>query len=421
MDTARIAAETGLSVDIGSPKLTLKDRTGVFGWLHYFAAFSPSFVRSAIDFLRLDQNSLILDPFVGIGTTCVVSKCMNMPSVGVELNPVAFFISRAKTNWTVEKDSILATLKILENLPDQKQNPTSNYAAWFVEDDATLERSLSLGSYIVHNLKDKMIDFFVSAILLSLRKIIVSKKELNPTWTPTKHKMPKLTQGSFFDILKQQVMDMQRDLERLQTTYSRSKADSEIFYNDAAEFKYPKGFNAIITSPPYLSRLDYLFSFRLENEFLENINALPSLDLKKLRNKMIGTVTVTDKSPPSPEWGNTCVDLLQEIRNHPSKAAESYYYPTIMRYFKDMFKFLTRARTLLASGGSVILVIQSSYFKEIEIPASSIFIEMALNLGFDSASVIHRENVKFHRGLMDPEQRKYAPKKVLHEDVVWFH
>lgn len=411
----------GFSVDIGSPKLILKDSNGVFGWLHYFAAFSPNFVRSSIHFLRLDQDPLILDPFVGIGTTCVVSKCMNIPSVGVELNPIAFFVSRAKTNWTVDRDSVLSGLKILENVPDQAESPSPEYASWFEKNDAAFERSLSLGRYITQNMQEKMIDFFISAMLLSLRKIALSKKKLNPTWTPMNYKMPKLTLDVFFEIFREQALNMQKDLERLKKAYPGSKAYSEIFYGDIQEFKYPREFDAIITSPPYLSRLDYLFSFRLENAFLENINALPNLNLKTLRDKMIGTVTVTDKSPPSLEWGNTCVDLLQRIENHPSKAAKSYYYPTIMRYFKDMFKFFTKARTLIASRGSIVLVVQSSYFKEIEIPVSSIFMEMAHNLGFSSVSVIHREVVKFHRGLMDPEQRKYVPKKILYEDVVWLH
>jgi len=411
--------DMGFSIDVGSPKLSVRDRSGVFGWLHYFAAFSPGFVRSAINFLRLENNSLILDPFVGSGTTCIVSKCANIPSVGLELNPVGYFVSRAKLNWNLERTSLLTILKELKNLPDQNVKPTPEYGKWFVNEDATIERSLSLGTYILHSIPKEMVDFFITALLLSLRKIATSECELNPTWTPQKHKLPKLDANSFFHVFSTQAQRMLRDLEKLKASYVESKVDPDVFYGDALKFEYPRQFDAIITSPPYLSRIDYIISFRLENEFLENLGALPGLNVKKLRDRMIGTVTVTDRSPPNLEWGQTCFEILHHIRTHPSKASRTYYYPTIMKYFKDIFKWFTEARKLLKPKGSIVLVVQSSYFKEIEIPVSSIFIEMCQNVGFDSTSIIHRENVKFHRGLMDPEQRKYAPGKVLHEDVIW--
>jgi len=412
------ARAQGFAVDIGSPKLKAEDRRGVFGWLYYFAAFSPIFVRSVIRLMRLGKDSLILDPFVGSGTTCVIAKSLNVPSIGVELNPVAYFVSRAKLFWDLQKSSVIETLNELKNIPNQDIKPTLEFAKWFVERDVTLERSLSLGSYILSNVRKELVDFFISALLLSLRKVAISKHELNPTWIPQKHKLPKLEPNQFFEIFSSQTQRMLSDIEKLKSSCAESKSNSEILYSDALEFEYPKQFDAIITSPPYLSRLDYIVSFRLENEFLENIEAIRGLNVRELRDKMIGTVTITDKSPPNQEWGPTCLDILHRIRNHPSKAAATYYYPTIMKYFKDMYRWFIRSRKLLNPASPCVIVVQTSHFKEIEIPVSSIFVEMGRNAGFESASIIRRENVRFHRGLMDPEQRKYAPAKVLHEDIV---
>jgi len=407
-----------LSFDIGSPKLRASERVGIHGWLHYFAAFSPSFVEATINMLKLSDSSLLLDPFLGSGTSCVVAKSMNIPSVGVELNPMAYFISRAKLCWNIRREQILSGIEELQNVPDRGIEPSVEYQRWFARGDATQERSLSIGSHILENFSGELRDFLMASLLLTLRKIATSKQELNPTWTPSRHKLPSLTRSQFHEMFGNQAKKMVNELNRFMLSHKSSDCCSEVFYADILQFDYPRQFDAMITSPPYLSRLDYVMSFRLENSLLEDLRALPGINIRNLRDRMIGTVTITNKSEPDPMWGETCLEVLREIRHHPSKAASSYYYPTVMKYFKDMFKFFLKAKTLLRQGCSAVIVIQTSYFKEIEIPVGRIFAEMARKVGFREAFIKRRENVRFHRGLLDPEQRRYAHNKVLHEDVL---
>ena len=42
------------------------------------------------------EGDLVVDPFGGCGTTLVESKVMGRPSVGVDINPVAVLITKAK-------------------------------------------------------------------------------------------------------------------------------------------------------------------------------------------------------------------------------------------------------------------------------------------------------------------------------------
>jgi hypothetical protein len=90
-------------------------RDPVSGYTHNFyrypARFSPLFVREVIkQFSR--QGEVILDPFMGGGTAIVEGLALGRLAVGIDLNPVAHFVSRVKTtplNKT-DKGSILEWL-----------------------------------------------------------------------------------------------------------------------------------------------------------------------------------------------------------------------------------------------------------------------------------------------------------------------
>ena len=77
-----------------------KDQSKVEGLTHRFytspAGFSPIFVSSAIENLT-KKNDLVLDPFMGGGTTIVEAIKHGRSAVGIDLNPIATFVSNVKT------------------------------------------------------------------------------------------------------------------------------------------------------------------------------------------------------------------------------------------------------------------------------------------------------------------------------------
>jgi len=403
-------------LEIPTPKVKPKDRVGVHGWVHYYAAFSPSFVMHIINLLKLARYSIILDPFVGSGTTCVVAKSMGVPSIGVEFNPLAYFITRAKVGWDFDFRELEKELGFLKNIRETDIEPSDDFMKWFPPSDPTVRKTLSMGRYILKEISNNDLrDFLLAALLLSLRNVARIKRGSNPVWMRV-GETPLQSNKEILGVFLEQAKKMFYDQEKIRT-YENCR--TAVLFGDTRTLTLPEKVDAIITSPPYLNRLDYVMSYRLENDFLANLKALPVLEPSGLwRKKIIGTVTVIDKSSPKDEWGKTCVEILDKINSHTSKAAASYYYPTIMKYFKDMYECLTRMQEVLKLNGVCTIVVQTSYFKDIEIPISQIFSEMAQNLGFNSAFIARRENVRIHMGLLDPEQRKYAPGKTLHEDVL---
>lgn len=84
-----------------------RDAAPVSGLTHNFyrypARFSPKFVRAAIETLS-EPGDLILDPFMGGGTTLVEALALGRHAVGADISSLATFISEVKTTLYSEDD-----------------------------------------------------------------------------------------------------------------------------------------------------------------------------------------------------------------------------------------------------------------------------------------------------------------------------
>jgi hypothetical protein len=77
---------------------------GTHGFYRYPARFPPEFARAAIsEFSR--QGDVVLDPFMGGGTSAVESLALGRRYIGVDVNPVSVFVARAKTTRLTGKDA----------------------------------------------------------------------------------------------------------------------------------------------------------------------------------------------------------------------------------------------------------------------------------------------------------------------------
>ena len=62
----------------------------------YPAKFIESLPRTLINLLKCDKNTIVFDPFCGSGTTLLEAQRAGIPSIGIDLNPIACLISRVK-------------------------------------------------------------------------------------------------------------------------------------------------------------------------------------------------------------------------------------------------------------------------------------------------------------------------------------
>jgi hypothetical protein len=98
-----------------------RDQTPVSGLTHnhyrYPARFSPIFVRAAIEAFTA-PGDVVLDPFVGGGTTLVEAMARGRHGVGVDISSLATFISEVKTSLFSD-DEFIALQRWLNGVPDK--------------------------------------------------------------------------------------------------------------------------------------------------------------------------------------------------------------------------------------------------------------------------------------------------------------
>lgn len=68
-----------------------KSRTNIFNWR---GQFTPQFVEYVLDSISLEDGAIVADPFAGSGTVLIETIKKGYSSIGVEINPAAYHMSR---------------------------------------------------------------------------------------------------------------------------------------------------------------------------------------------------------------------------------------------------------------------------------------------------------------------------------------
>ena len=132
----------------------------------------------------------------------------------------------------------------------------------------------------------------------------------------------------------------------------------------------------------------------------------------------MGALVIVDKNIfANKVWGNYCNLILKNVEGHSSKAAKSYYHTNMLQYFRDAEESIREILRVLKSGSKALIVVQSSYFKELEIDLSKIYLEIAINLGAD-ANIAFKEIVRGHMAHVNKKSNEYKSNKIFFESVV---
>ncbi|MFN7220369.1 MAG: DNA methyltransferase [Burkholderiales bacterium] len=93
--------------DLSRLRAAAKDQSRVSGLTHsyyrYPARFSPNFVSEVIECFS-SPGDLVLDPYMGGGTTIVEAYVRGRRSVGCDLNSLAVFVGKAKTTMLAKRE-----------------------------------------------------------------------------------------------------------------------------------------------------------------------------------------------------------------------------------------------------------------------------------------------------------------------------
>lgn len=397
-------------------------------WYSYYAGYSDRFVNECIETKMNDPNLSsfrILDPWNGTGTTTLCSAIKGVDSIGIDINPVMFVIAKAKL-FNVHSISHQEWMSRANNDKDGKAHITYSdpLCQWFtkktVRNLRTLENRLRWNAIIknkgrVSFLKDNIekvnseTAYVAMCMFIIIRNHSQTLHSSNPTWI--KKKTNELINIEY-DELVQEFSDLVNEHKSIHN--KEIKTTPELFI--ALSQKLPvedELIDMVITSPPYCTRIDYAIYTQLELAFL----GYDKEYLRLLRGKMIGSPTIHLNAQSvlfeNLQYSN---NLLEHIKKHYSKAAESYYYKTYKQYFVEMYDSVVEIKRCLKKDGKAFLVVQNSWFKDILIDVPEAIIEMAEVLGMKA----QRQDycVKNNMVYINTRSRGYLEDKKAVESVV---
>jgi len=113
----RLRVLASAALDSSYVSLGSRRTASVHEFYRYPARFSPALARAAIETFT-EPGDIVLDPFVGGGTTLVEARLTGRLAFGSDINALAVFVSRAKTRaYTVAScDEFSAWAKHLDSL-----------------------------------------------------------------------------------------------------------------------------------------------------------------------------------------------------------------------------------------------------------------------------------------------------------------
>lgn len=398
--------ETFVFDSIRSPKRSKTDEENSRAqWFNYYAGFSAGFVEDTLKYLNLRRDAVVLDPWLGAGTTAEVAACKGFKLKGYDLNPAMLLIARARTISSTSTSKIPDLLKSI--LLDHKKRAKKEHrlgslcydplSQWLDQNSVQVFRSFELSvkervrsdhstQPLWHRLGagSSLTSFFYLILFRTLRSLVSHFKSSNPTWFKVSRgdNLVKLSQAELLDRFQAEAELLLQAIGLEKGRVSDAGA-RRVTIRRASSLKLPidpASVDAVISSPPYCTRIDYVKATLPE---LAVIGYPNGTIMRRLRDDMIGTPTmVADVPSKSEKWGTTCAQFLAAVESHHSKASSTYYSKYYKQYFASLFASLVEIDRVLKKNGRCVLVLQDSYYKGVHNDLPQIVREMTQEYGW---------------------------------------
>ena len=359
---------------------TAHTRYATHGYHTYPAKFIPQLAGKLIEEYT-EPGSLVVDPFMGSGTSLVEAKLQGRPSVGVDINPAAHLITIAKT--TVVRPDVVEPA--LHRLAAQLQAGPSN--GWPVPDheridywfDSETKRTLARILHAVERVSEDGLRALLRCVFSnSLKRCSIwLQRSVKPTRDFGKE-IPDPV-----DVFLRRVRQMaKRNAEFYGLLEQRGHLDVAVEprCEDARSLPVEDGSVSLaVTSPPYVTSYEYADLHQLTALWFRYMTDLPSF-----RKQFIGTAHHEEKPIDiDSSIGEEIVDALSE--RHPRKAAE------VATYFTDMREVFAALKQKLQRRGRACIVVGNTNLVGVDILNAQVFAEQMTRMGFELEHLIDRE------------------------------
>jgi SAM-dependent methyltransferase len=296
---SRLAKILARALDVGGGEDQARKLT--HGFHSYPARMHPLTARRALAMLELPPGSTVLDPFCGSGTVMVEAVRAGFQAVGVDANPLALLVAKAKT-WMVyparRKEMVnvarrIGGLVVEEgkaarragyDAPAPRKPPpgmsvperTELLHGWFAPH---VRREVELLGGFIDAEKDEELRDVLRAVFSSV--LVKVSRKTSDTSGDFKEDRP-LARGMAARLFAERAEELATGLHALADEAEKGAVAPKLHHGDARRLPLgPASVTAIVTSPPYAGTYDYLDHHQLRLVML-------GLDPRPLRTNEIG-------------------------------------------------------------------------------------------------------------------------------------
>lgn len=402
-------------IALPSPKVSSANSLKLARWYRFYAMFSDQFASGVLADAGLPAHALVLDPWVGVGTTTAAGARAGLRAFGVDINPVMAAISRGRCAPRHCAAEVLSQVARIAAECRMRLNDDDPLLLWF---GPAAARAIRRWAEAIHRLcvgldGPTTAGFMFTSVFEAAWKLAANYRSKNPTWVkePMEDERVDASEGK----VEQLIINAARAKMALCIPDVPANRP-EIVVGTSKELGFADGsVDFVLTSPPYCTRIDYVTATRLELAILGHSATL----LGELRDRTMGSSTIRDTvAQPVVAWGDACLRLLKSVAEHPSKGSASYYLKTYLQYFDDLYESLAEVSRCLRLGGRVVLVVQDSLYKGIHVDLARICEEVGRNLGW---SLDARKDHIITRSMrcVNTRSRRYGGAAPT-ESVLWF-
>ncbi len=223
-------------------------------WIYpYKGKFHPQMIRALLNFIQVKEGDLVLDPFLGSGTTALESQVLGINSIGVDVSPVCVLISKVKTQ----------SVDVLDKIKEIKNEILKYNGRSLMNFDVNPKKLRSA----INSIEDEKVrNFFLVAELVSHSDKSRRRRDFHESFSNNVEKMIKSVE----------------DFDRARKEVGIEMGNATIEEGDSRDLKLKdNSVDGIVTSPPYSIALDYV-----KND-AHSLEAL-GFDTKQIREGFIG-------------------------------------------------------------------------------------------------------------------------------------
>lgn len=351
-------------------------------WCRYKEGYSIELVETLIKKYNKNKKGVILDPFLGSGTTLIGANNLGLSGIGFEVNPFSYHLATCK-NSIYTKEDVNNLKKCVKKILQDALNNEISYSLPELSISHKVFNAEIEGYYmrikvVIDSLSiPNKIKSFLSLGWISKIEEFANYRKAGNGLKIKKYKRPNnITIENVQDSLSLLYYDMIADIEK------HSAIKNTTIYNDTClemeNYIDESSVSGIISSPPYANCFDYTEIYKLELWFGQYVKSYS--DLKKLRQKAIRSNLNGTLKDDNIKVSNYLEILLNELK---TKKLWDKRIPQMLKlYFSDMFKLIDKCYKVLEKHGFCCVIVGNSAYSNVVFPTDLLLAQYSETIGF---------------------------------------